>query len=95
MKIIATIPQTYSVDKYLVEMTEQEIKLLTVTYATTSNWIYVGQEFNVSKRYERLISLENNREKLDKAIKQIRAVADIIEPLESVVSGEMPVEEVE
>lgn len=47
-------------------------------------------EFTTRDGWLRLHSLNNNRKELEKAQRQLRAIADVLEPLEMVVGVEPP-----
>ena len=50
-------------------------------------------EIGIREGWERLALLKANRQELDKAVRQLRAIADVLEPMELVVSPDVPIEE--
>lgn len=46
---------------------------------------WIGKEFDIIPAWERLNKLQCNRKSLDSAIRQLRACADILEPLSPLV----------
>ena len=45
----------------------------------------VGKQFEIDKLYGRIRKLQSNRKELDSVIRQLRACADILEPLAPIV----------
>jgi len=89
--------------KLLVEMTEHELQYLSGTpalrngqYQSPGGFWYsvIGMKFDVVKAWVKMRDLQQNREALNKAVRQLRAVADVCEPLEPLVTfPEEPKEE--
>lgn len=79
MKIIATAGSR----KLLCEASPRELAQLSNNwdldrYNTSS---LIGVEFQLEDRWVRMQEMEKAREELDRAIRQLRAIADILEPL--------------
>lgn len=91
MKVIGIIPARYrsNPDSLLVEMTRDEFANVADGVAN----VEVGTTVDVDKIYNRLRKLKGNQHELAKARAQLRAVADLLEPLEGVVSCDAPAEE--
>ena len=79
----------------IVEMSHGELGELTGAQVSETGTIYdeyfgwrsvLGVEFKIREGWKRLHALNKNREQLNKAIRQLRACADVLEPLESLVS---------
>jgi len=49
---------------------------------------WIGQELDIAPAWDRLHVLKSNRKQLDSAIRQLRACADILEPIAPLVDCE-------
>lgn len=94
MKIIGDLNGTLTVQMSYAEfgdLTGREIdRSGNVRYP--GNWYPIHQcvafEFPIREGWNRLHLLDQNRPELQKVIRQLRAIADVLEPLESVVLPE-------
>lgn len=92
MKVIGVIPQRYGgSNRLLVEMNQEDWFNIQGKYSHTNESVSVGNFVNVSKIYRRIKALEENQSELQKVRQQLRAMADLLEPLEGVVGCD-PVE---
>lgn len=73
---------------FLVEMSRREIKRVTGdnghhfgSNTRRDDMCMVGHQFDLNDRFQRMNDMIDNREQLDKAIRQLRACADVLEPL--------------
>lgn len=101
MKIIGVLDHTYTV-----QISRRELEALTgsriddyghmlLPGRTREVPVLSISEFKICEGWERLKALNANRAELNKAIRQLRAVADVLEPLELVVAVESSQEELE
>lgn len=84
MKVIAKIPVRFRDDSLVVEMTYNEWKKLAGD-AHQGITAEVGTTLNVDKLYDRIKSIERNRDKLASVRQNLIAIASLLEPLEGVV----------
>lgn len=90
MKVIAIVPGAYQrEEKLIVEMTPSELKKIHGEVVRPD----IGMTVAVGTIYDRLSSLRDSQAKLQKVRQQLRAVADLLEPLEGVVGCDAPAEE--
>lgn len=94
MKVIGIVPGTYSTKavKLIVEMTPEELNHIQGEWVTGKE-PFVGMRVQVDKIFKRLRELKENQYQLEKVRAQLRAVADLLEPLEGVVGCDAPAEE--
>jgi len=84
MKAIGLIPNGRHGSKLIVEMTEDEWKKIVNDEYSPLN-VVVGQTGDVGKVFDRAKRLKQNQGELKKAMQSLRAIADLLEPLEGVV----------
>lgn len=90
MKVIGIIPGAYQrEEKLIVEMTPSELNKI---HAGSTVRPEVGTTVAVGAIYDRLRALQDNQKKLVQVRNQLRAVADLLEPLEAVVGCDAPAE---
>lgn len=90
--------------RYLCAITPDELRRITtfsekdrtLLRASTDGWgnnPYVNEDIELKPAWERLAKLKSNRDELEKAIRQLRACADILEPLAPLVGCDPPVKD--
>jgi hypothetical protein len=94
MKVIGIVPGTYTTKaaKLIVEMTPEELNHIQGEWVKEKEPV-VGMKVEVDEIFKRLRELKENQYQLSKVRAQLRAVADLLEPLEGVVSCDSPAEE--
>ena len=80
MKIVAVVSRS----KYLVEMESQELGSLVGGNEATweTNQREVGKEFKIREAWQTLQSLEYHKNDLPKIANKLRALADLLQPIE-------------
>jgi hypothetical protein len=93
MKVIGVVPGPYTNEaaRLIVEMTPRELSNIQGEWKTREP--NVGMQVDVHTIFRRLQELKENQDQLSKVRAQLRAVADLLEPLEGVVSCDAPAEE--
>lgn len=83
MKVIASNPNTRT---FLIEVDTLELDRIT---GCNCGWNYhegyVGKEYEVRKTWDTLKALENGKEELPKIANKLRALADLLQPIETEV----------
>lgn len=92
MKIIGIAGGKFPNQKYLVEATLFELRNIGGEYF---NYLKVGDEIHVDKIYDWLVQLRNRRNQVEESRQQIRALADLMESIETVVAKALKHEESE
>ena len=83
MKVIASNPKLRTI---LVEVDSLELDRIT---GCNCGWNfsdgYVGKEYEVKKAWDTLKALENGKDELPKIANKLRALADLLQPIETEV----------
>ena len=84
MKAIGSIPLRGGDYKLIVEMTQEEWKAVSGSPSAYAK-VSIGSTVAVHKVFSRSAMLRDNQEKLAEARQSLRAIANLLEPLEGVV----------
>ena len=83
MKVIASNPNT---SKLIVEVGLVELRQIT---GTGLNWDdYINKEFNVCGTWNMLRALQAGKDELPKIVNKLRALADLLQPIETEILPE-------
>lgn len=99
MKIIGQMNSTLTVQMSVSEFSDLTGKESDSNgnFKFAGRWYSIGQlyshELTIREVWQRLHLLTQNSDELKKAVRQLRAIADVLEPLELVVSPECEQEE--